>query len=514
MELYRWQKDCLKTWKQQKYQGIVNAVTGSGKTQLALAAIRLLRGEHADLRVRIVAPTIALANQWRQSVLRDAKAGSDLPGFYGDGIRDEGDHSVMIYVVNSARSGLEKHMRADFALHRPVLLICDECHRYLSRENYRMFGFLTEDRTAFPLYHCLGLSATPFTGERDDDLKAVLGDEIYRYGFDEAKEQGVVSSFAVCQVAAEFLPEERLQYDELSNRIRVTYGVLLKEAPHLKALKGQAFMRELRRMAAAADMDPSDPAAALLLLYYQRRKLVVLARTRIRCCIDLLERIDPHLRIIIFSERIEQAEELQREIRRRFGHVCGIYHSQLSKDARKRNLNGFRESQFRILISCRALDEGLDVPDASVGIVLSSSNVSRQRIQRLGRILRRSPDKRMACLYYIYIHGSSDEAAYLPFLDPSEVFDLRYYSLENDFSNDLYTYAALQLYQRAESTGFCESALQELRRCIHEGLCRPDYLLPVPALSAYENSSVNDTHTQNYWRVMRAVANMFRTTGN
>ena len=510
MELYQWQKDCLRAWKTQNCQGIVNAVTGSGKTHLALAAIRLLRRDHPDLMVRIVAPTIALANQWRQSILRDAKAGADLPGFYGDGIRDDGDHAVMIYVVNSARTGLEKHIRTDFALHRPVLLICDECHRYLGRENFRMFGFLTEDRSAFPLYHCLGLSATPFTGERDEELKRVLGDEVYRYGFDDAKEQGVVSPFAICQVAASFLPEERMKYDEFSDSIRVSYGILLKEAPHMKALKGQAFMRELRRMALAAEMDPSDPAAALLLLFYQRRKLVVLAGTRIRCCIDLLEKIDPDSRIIIFSERIEQAEQLRRELHRRFGPVSGIYHSELSKDARKRNLDGFREGHFRILVSCRALDEGLDVPDASVGIVLSSSNVSRQRIQRLGRILRRSPGKSIACLYYIYIHGSSDEAAYLPFLDPSEVFDLRYYSLENDFSNDLYTYAALQLYQKAKSRDLDEASLQELRRCIQEGLCRPDYLLPEAVLLTNENNPVNDIRVRNYWRVMRAIAKLFR----
>lgn len=507
MELYEWQKDCLRAWEKHNYQGIVNAVTGSGKTQLALSAIDLLQKKEPDLRVRIVAPTIALANQWRQSILRSSSK-SELPGFYGDGIRDDADRAVMIYVVNSAREGLAKHIRSDLALRRPVLLICDECHRYLSRENLRMFGFLTGDRLSFPLYHCLGLSATPFTGERDEELKRVLGDEIYRYSFDDAASQGIIAPFAICQVASSFLPEEARQYNELSMRINAAYGMLLQEAPHMKALKGKAFMRELRRMAQAADMDPSDPAASLLLLYYQRRELTVLARSRMRCCIDLLKRIDQSKRIIIFSERIEQAEELQREVHRLFGRISGIYHSDMSGDARLRNLNGFREGLFRILISCRALDEGLDVPDASVGIVLSSSNVSRQRIQRLGRILRRSPGKDMACLYYIYIGGSTDEIAYLPFLESPEVFDLRYYSLEKDFSNDLYTYAALQLYQRAGDSGMSPGQLQELRRCIQEGLARPDYLLPKSALSSRTSSVSANPHERNYWRVMQAIARL------
>ena len=85
----------------------------------------------------------------------------------------------------------------------------------------------------------------------------------------------------------------------------------------------------------------------------------------------------------------------------------------MTKDARERVLDEFRKGSIRVLISCRCLDEGIDVPDANIGIVLSSSAVERQRIQRLGRVVRRSPGKDTACLYYIYIRESSDDAAYL-----------------------------------------------------------------------------------------------------
>ena len=69
-------------------------------------------------------------------------------------------------------------------------------------------------------------------------------------------------------------------------------------------------------------------------------------------------------------------------IRLRFGDVCGLYHSRLAKTVRERILNSFRSGESRILVACRALDEGIDVPDANIGIVMSGSSVRRQRIQR------------------------------------------------------------------------------------------------------------------------------------
>ena len=68
-ELYKWQQDCLETWKQNRCQGIVNVVTGAGKTFLACAAIEYLQNIRQGLRVRIVVPTIALAAQWNEALL-------------------------------------------------------------------------------------------------------------------------------------------------------------------------------------------------------------------------------------------------------------------------------------------------------------------------------------------------------------------------------------------------------------------------------------------------------------
>ena len=142
-------------------------------------------------------------------------------------------------------------------------------------------------------------------------------------------------------------------------------------------------------------------------------------------------------RVLIFCERIDQTEEAAACLRQSFGQSsCAVYHSHMTKEARARNMELFRTGQVRILVSCRCLDEGVDVPDANVAIVLSSTSVSRQRIQRMGRIIRRAETKDMACLYYIYIRESSENRAYLPDFGRRRCLDLRFYPEEADFSHD------------------------------------------------------------------------------
>ena len=68
-ELYDWQEECLERWFEHNGRGIVQAVTGSGKTLLALSAMdRLNQKLNGSLRVKIVVPTGALMRQWNQAL--------------------------------------------------------------------------------------------------------------------------------------------------------------------------------------------------------------------------------------------------------------------------------------------------------------------------------------------------------------------------------------------------------------------------------------------------------------
>ena len=106
-------------------------------------------------------------------------------------------------------------------------------------------------------------------------------------------------------------------------------------------------------------------------------------------------------RILVFHERIGKAEQLASILRAR-GAACAVYHSGIGPALRRDNLRLYRGGLVDVLITCRALDEGIDVPATTVAIVVSSTASTRQRIQRLGRALRAAPGKELASVYTLY----------------------------------------------------------------------------------------------------------------
>ena len=510
--LYKWQKDCLEAWRQNQHRGIVNVVTGAGKTWLACAAIEYLQSIQKGLRVRIVVPTIALAQQWHHELL--SYFGEDLqeaPGFYYGAMKSSTDLSCLIYVINTARDCLSWHIENDLHSSHPVFLICDECHHYTSRENRHIFDFLTQHIQFSDTFSCLGLSATPFEAEEPSILTEKLGQEIFRFQTTDALAAGTVSPFIIGTVAASFLTGEAFEYQKISESIGIQYARLLDAFPFLKNLDPAVQIKAIRRLAADADMDPSDPAAAYLLLLYQRREISLLADARIQCVQELIGSLHISAKILVFSERIEQAHSLFIRLSEQYPHGCGIYHSQMSKDVRKSTLQAFREGHIRILVTCRCLDEGLDVPDADIGIIMSSSSVSRQRIQRLGRIIRKKEAGAYALLYYLYIYNSNDDSAYLPGLENMPSFSLRYYSSDHLFSNPVYEEAALDLIRKTEEKAAVKenkAALsKELLRCILEGAALADYLLPAETLRRLSKNALNQ-HEKNYYLTQLAIGNL------
>ena len=244
-ELYRWQSECLRAWEGSHFRGIVSAVTGAGKTRLALEAIHLLRERKPQLRVKIVVPTVPLAQQWQTALFHAAETEAERPGFFGGEKRDDPSRPVMIYILNTARGTLSAHMRREFALGHPCLLICDECHHIQSPHNRRIFDFLTPEVEAGDLYASLGLSATPFGTEHDEVLTRNLGEQIFHYDLDTAGSERVIAPFLLCEVSVPFLPEELENYGSLSAELRKARIALLQAHPGLAGLRDQEFLRRV-----------------------------------------------------------------------------------------------------------------------------------------------------------------------------------------------------------------------------------------------------------------------------
>jgi superfamily II DNA or RNA helicase len=356
----QWQSDALDLWMQEK-RGVVSVVTGAGKTAFALLAFERLRSEVPDLRLVVVVPTLALLDQWVVALTADLGLSSaDVAAFSGES-KPRRAKAANVLVLNTARS-----LSATVAGQHNCLFVVDECHRAGSPENAKALDNGAGYR--------LGLSATPV---RDFDdgferwVEPALGPIIYEYGYAAALADGVIAPLALHNFHFELTEKEQERYDSLSMKIG--------------------------RRWAQSDNAYDDEILKRLLL--QRASISIESTRRIVACVAVAERYPG--RGIVFHERIDAANKIARLLDKR-GQRVAVYHSKLAPIIRRRNLELFRFGQIDKLITCRALDEGLNVPDAEIAIIGASTRSTRQRIQRLGRVVRPSPNKDTALVCTLY----------------------------------------------------------------------------------------------------------------
>lgn len=358
-----WQSAALERWKE-KQAGIVQVVTGGGKTVFAQLCLLDFFSQATGGQALIIVPTISLLDQWCLALQEELNVSPHQIGLLSGQERPEGNEPIIIAVINTARN-----FSADFSRERRVFLIVDECHRAGSPANAKAI----EGEFAATL----GLSATP---EREYDegfanlIAPRLGPIIYEYTYREAAADGVISPFSLINVHIEMLSDEHDKYTRLS--------------------------RSIARAIRAGDKAENGGDDRLKRLLQQRAAVSANATMRIPVSIRLVEDHRGE-RAVIFHERIEAANTILNLLQQR-GHRATIYHAAIGPDARRDNLRLFRKGLFDVLVCCRALDEGINVPEASMAVIASSTASQRQRIQRLGRILRKAKGKEAAYVYTLF----------------------------------------------------------------------------------------------------------------
>ncbi len=356
-----WQIEALDKWKLEQ-RGIVEVVTGGGKTVFAQMCLLEFFKNEEEGQALIIVPTISLLDQWWIALQEEIGVLPGDIGLFSGRETCKGEESIIIAVINSARKFTKK-----FSKDRRLFLIVDECHRAGSPANAKaLLG---------QFIATLGLSATP---EREYDegfekyITPRLGPIIHQYTYVDAACDEIISPFSLTNVQIDLLPDEEKKYNNYSRSIA-------------------------RIMHAKKDQDIDDK---LKLLLQRRAAVVVSATRRIPVAVKLVE-LHKGERAVIFHERIDAVNHILSILRAR-GHRATVYHTEIGETARRDNLRLFRKGLFDVLVCCRALDEGINVPEASVAVIASSTASNRQRIQRLGRILRTAEGKEVASVYTIF----------------------------------------------------------------------------------------------------------------
>jgi superfamily II DNA or RNA helicase len=357
-----WQRVALERWWS-GHKGVASVVTGGGKTIFAFLCMGKFLQERKDARFIILVPTITLLDQWVVSLQEDFGVPESDIACFSSQEKSPRPGRINILVINTGRTLVKK-----LAASHTCFLIVDECHRAGSPENAKAL--------AGTFAAALGLSATPVREYDDGFQKYVvpaLGPVIFEYDYVQAFNDKVITPFDLINVHVDFLPSEKTEYDKLTRR-----AALLFKRAKLDAEADHKLKRVLQMRAGVSAQ----------------------ARMRIPVAAKIAEE-HRGVRTIVFHERINAATTLYEILKKRNHSVC-LYHSRLSPSWRRDNLRLFRQGVFDVLVSCRALDEGMNVPETAVAVIASSTASQRQRIQRLGRVLRPARGKDKAVIYTLF----------------------------------------------------------------------------------------------------------------
>lgn len=411
--LYAWQEECLTKWLGLG-RGTVKVATGGGKTLFALAAAQALQNStQPDLRLVIVVPTIPLMNQWYDEI-REGNVPAEAIGFMGAGrpLASAGTLRVMVCVLNSARDKLPEFVtKAKWGPR--MLLVVDECHRAGAEQARRIFD-------SNPRY-TLGLSATPEQDRDDEDVPSkeayeqsvvgqALGPIIFDFTLRMSLDAGLLTPFEIWHIALPLAPDEAIEHGKLSREIADLRKGL--QGLHARSRSKQGFIAWCQTQASRGGAN-APQAERFIGLANSRKDLLYRAKSRTEVVLGLLEEaaLDSESRSIVFHERIEEIERLYLLAEERNLPVL-LEHSLLPDSLRTENIEAFRRGVARTIVSAKSLVEGFNVPSADLGVIAASSSSVRQRIQSLGRMLRRKEGGRTARIVVLYIGDTEDEAIY------------------------------------------------------------------------------------------------------
>lgn len=354
-----YQAEAIERWRN-GCRGIVIAPTGTGKTIIGLHVIK-----ETMLPTLVITPYEKVMHEW---VRKGKEEGVCFTRFYGEEKRLS-KYTVAIYNSVSLHPEI---------LNRFELIILDEIHHVGADVFSTILPKLDGKKV-------LGLTAT--LKREDGKHHSILSKlpVVYTLDLKKAVENGYVAPVTVVPVPAEMNGEERRRYVQIQAEIKRVRSTL----SYLKNTK--TFQHKANEL-----------EQKLKALINQRRIFLSKIESKKEAVYNVVCQ-HPGEKIIVFSESIDSIEELKMYLSER-GVAAETYHSNKSINERNRVFAEWGKS-FNVLLAVRALDEGVDVPDASIAVIIASGQSVRQLVQRKGRIMRPKEGKH-ARLYVVYADGT------------------------------------------------------------------------------------------------------------
>ena len=350
----------LRKWSECSFRGIAQYPTGFGKTYTAIRAIIGMIKRKDIESVLVVVPTITLKEQWEKEL-------------------DKNNINIAeVYVINTA---VKKNRECD-------LLILDEVHRYAAETFKRIFG-------QCGYKYILGLTATL---QREDGLHDIILKYIKVFdtiSIEEALKNDWISPYKIYNIEVPFDKKEGDAYKKANNNFRY----------YAMQLGGGDSFKTAKVWISSSDVIERGKAAAYYNSMRSRKKLCLNNSNKISAVKTIID-LFPDRNGLTFSANTSFADSLQKVL----GDVSMTFHSKLTKKAQDTVMKTFKDkrTKVRIINTCKALNEGLDVPECSIGIVAGSNSTALTFIQQLGRVVRHIPGKQ-ALFINLYTPDTQEE---------------------------------------------------------------------------------------------------------
>ena len=366
--LRNYQREALQSWRSNGFKGIIALPTGSGKTVVGVAGICL-----TEMPAIVVASTVEQVRQWVEHL--DRMAGIKALEIHSKTRNPEwGEISSADTVVTTYATAVR---RPELVASR-VVLVADEVHHLPAPKFRRIVSMSPADKI-------MGLSATPYREDgKHEELFPLIGGVVYKKSAEELSEMGFLSSYRVYSIPVRLTPHERMEYEWLMKKYRT--------------LKRYRSFEDLVEDAKKGDMS----AAEALRAKNRARQIALMSESKVWAIKNIVER---HLRlgdkIIVFTEYLDQAERLAGEL------GAKLITGKTPSKQRKEIFEEFRKNPSDMLVITRVGDEGIDIPDANIGIIASGTGSARQYIQRIGRLLRPKEGK-TAIVYEVFTKDTTE----------------------------------------------------------------------------------------------------------
>lgn len=411
VSLWENQETGLKRWLKNDRQGILEMATATGKTVAGIAAIAYLCGDLPDhddqtpatesANIMIVAHSNAILSQWEEEIA--AKLGLATSALSGSGRPDTlrfATGTVEFYTAQSLLPHYDRDLCDQYDL-----VIYDEVHHY---SNVDGFG----EAIQRPNYNAaMGLSAT--IGEENDPkrrkLEDLLAQVVYTYDVEDATRDGIIPDFEWTVHPTALDPSERTEWEETTESITNQFRYLKHDDETKKIVRQLSvpfaelddlgdFIQAHQAAELELDRDLPDSWGQLQASIQSRNWIRHRSQPKLDGALDLAEQylteVDRGVKIVMFAMDIDTTERIGEALGEVTDNVY-VVHSQIASSTRKKDrlvrqrIDRFAEADHGVLIAPKLLDEGIDVPDAEVGINVAGTKTKLQLVQRMGRVLRK-----------------------------------------------------------------------------------------------------------------------------